>query len=104
MATHNLSELQYSEDRQGPWKLYVYEPYSEYHRGGVWFRRGKAKYPDEELGFTAAKVKCANAMRNNREVRICDGGDNLVFHAQGSRILFGEKFWDEIGPAAKSCL
>lgn len=93
MAVHTLTKLQYSEDRSGPWKLYVYEPNSEYHRGGVWFRKGKPKYPDEELGFTAAKVKCANAMRNGREVRICDGGDMLVFHAQGETILYGDKFW-----------
>ena len=94
MGVHTLTQLQYSEDQKGPWKLYVYEADSGYHRGGVWFRRGPAKYPAEELSFTAAKVKCANALRNGREVRICDGGDMLVFHAKGEKILFGETFWD----------
>jgi len=95
MGVYTLTQLQYSEDRQGPWKLYVYNANSAFHGGGVWFRRGKAKYPDEELSWTAAKVKCANAMRNGREVRICDGGDMLVFHAKGASILYGEKFWDD---------
>lgn len=31
--THTLTELQYSQDRKGPFALYVYEPNSEYHRG-----------------------------------------------------------------------
>lgn len=30
MGTHTLTELQYSEDRAGPWKLYIYEPNSEW--------------------------------------------------------------------------
>ena len=98
MAVHTLTQLEYSEDHKGPWKLYVYEEESLYHRGGIWFRKGPAKYPDEELEFTAAKVKCANALRNGREVRICNVGDTLVFHAKDGKILFGEKFWDEPNP------
>lgn len=93
MTVHTLTELQYSEDRQGPWKLYVYEPNSEYHRGGVWFRKGKPEYPDEEIEFAIAKEKCDDAMRDGREVRICDGGDMLVFHAKGDTVLYGETFW-----------
>jgi len=96
MPIETLTELQYSGDRKGPWKIYVYEPNGQYHKGGIWFRKGPSKYPDEELGFAAAKVECANAMRNGREVRICDGGDMLVFHAKGSDILYGDKFWEEI--------
>lgn len=91
-----LTQLRHSEDRQGPWKLYVYESGGRYHSRGIWFRRGPAKYPDEELGYAAAKAKCANAGRNGREVRICDGGDMLVFHAIGTRILFGENFWSDL--------
>ena len=95
MSVHTLTQLQYSEDKQGPWKLYVYNANSSYHSGGVWFRKGKLKYPDEEITFPIAKVKCANAMRNGREVRVCDGGDMLVFHARGADILYGKEFWEE---------
>ena len=41
---HRLTELQHSEDRKGPWKLYVYEKDSEFHRGG------NAKRPEHGLG------------------------------------------------------
>lgn len=41
-----LTQLQYSVDRKGPWKLYIFELNSEYHRGGVWFME-KPKYPEE---------------------------------------------------------
>lgn len=100
---YELTELQYSHDQKGPWKLYIYEASSGYHRGGIWFYKGKPPYPNEgELHQTAAKVKCANAMRNGREVRICDGGDMLVFHAKGDKILYGEKFWAEIEGADTS--
>lgn len=92
MSTFNLTELQHAEPGDGPWKLYVYRR-DGYHDGGIWFRKGPAAYPDEELSFAAAKVKCANALRNGREVRICDGGDLLVFHAKAGKIIFGEKFW-----------
>ena len=88
-----MTDLMYSDDKEGPWKMYVYSANSSYHAGGRWFRKGKAVYPDEEMSFIAAKVRCANAMRNGREVRICDGGDMLVFHAKGDKILYGEDFW-----------
>ena len=93
MATHTLTQLQYSEDKSGPWKLYVYEPNSEYHRGGVWFRKGPIKYPDEEISFLSAGELCSQGMFDGREIRICDGGDMLVFHAKSAKILYGEKFW-----------
>ena len=96
MATFTLDTLQYSDDRKGPWRIYVYQPNSEYHSGGIGFRKGPAKYPDEELSFMAAKVKCANAMRNGRQVRIVDGGDMLVFHAKGAVVLYGETFWEDL--------
>ena len=34
MSVHTLTQLQYSEDKQGPWKLYVYNANSSYHSGG----------------------------------------------------------------------
>ena len=95
MAVHTLTELQYSKDRRGPWKIFIYEPNSEYHRGGQWFRN-KVKYPDEEITTEKAKAVFDKAFAAGREIRICDGGDELVFHAKDKRILFGEKFWEEI--------
>ena len=89
MTIETLTELQYSTDEKGPWKLYVYLKNSPYHTGGIWFRKGPARYPDEELSFTAAKIKCANALRNKREIRICDVGDMLIFHAKDGNILYG---------------
>lgn len=116
MPVHTLTELQYSQNRKGPWVLYIFEPDSEYHSAGIWFCTardyyfcrvdpikcsGKPKYPDEEEGVISVKVKCAAAMRAGREVRICDTGDNLVFHAKGARVLFGENFWREITQEVK---
>lgn len=80
---------------KGPWKLYIYEPNSEYHRGGQWFRN-KVRYDDDEIPTRLAEVRYLDAMRQGREVRVCDGGDELVFHAKAGRVLYGEKFWEEI--------
>ena len=99
-VAETLEELVHAPTGLGPWKIYVFQR-DGYHRGGIWFRRGKAKYPDEEISFVAAKVKCANAGRNGLEVRICDGGDNLVFHAKGETILHGADFWKEAEGASK---
>jgi len=101
VPVHTLTELQYSQNRKGPWVLYIFEPDSEYHSAGIWFCSGKPKYPDEEEGVISVKVKCAAAMRAGREVRICDSGDNLVFHAKGARVFFGENFWREITQEVK---
>jgi hypothetical protein len=92
---HTLTKLQYAEIGDGPWKMYVYNNQG-FHSGGIWFRKGKAKYPDEEITISDAKVWAAAAIRNKREVRICDGGDNLVFHSQNGKILYGEGFWEAV--------
>lgn len=96
MSIHHLTELQYSNDRRGPFKLYVYEPDGIHHRGGVWFQQ-VPRYPEEgEISTADALILCEGAMAAQRQVRICDGGDNLVFHADGGVILFGEHFWSEV--------
>lgn len=96
---HRLTELQHSEDRKGPWKLYVYEKDSEFHRGGVWFM-DKPKYPKEgEITTREAKARCIIAIAEDREVRVCDGGDMLVFHYQNGRVLHGANFWNEVCPS-----
>ncbi len=96
MPIETLTQLQYSQDRQGPWRLYIYEPNSEYHRGGVWFM-AVPRYPEDgEIPTARAQLICHEAFLAGREVRICDGGDMLVFHAKDKRVLYGEKFWEEI--------
>jgi hypothetical protein len=92
---HTLTELQYAEIGEGPWKIYCYQR-DGFHSGGMWFRKGKAKYPDEEITLQDAKEWAAAAMRNKREVRICDGGDMLVFHSVNGKILYGEGFWEAV--------
>jgi hypothetical protein len=91
---HSLTQLQYSTDRRGPFKLYVYRP-DGFHEGGVWFRPAP-KYPDEEITVLEAEKRTLKAIAEGREVRICDGGDMLVFHAKGGKILHRENFFQEV--------
>lgn len=81
METFTLTELQYSQDRKGPFALYIFDS-TGYHSGRQYF---------------ASKIKRADAaIAKGKEVRITDGGDMLVFHSRGGKVLFGEKFWEEI--------
>lgn len=92
-----LTQLQYSVDRKGPWKLYIFELNSEYHRGGVWFME-KPKYPEEgEITIAKASLLVMEAIKDGREIRVCDGGDMLVYHWRNGRVEHGENFWTEIG-------
>jgi hypothetical protein len=93
-ARHSLTELQYSTDRKGPWKLYVYGA-NGYHSGGQWFSKA-VRYPDEEITVAQAKGSCDLAVASGYEVRVCDGGDLLVYHAKDGKVLYGETFWLEI--------
>jgi hypothetical protein len=95
MPIETLTRLQYSEDRQGPWQLYIYEANSAYHRGGQWFRN-TPQYPDEEITTERAHSLAKEAFIAGLEVRVCDGGDMLVFHSKGKVILYGAAFWEEI--------
>lgn len=92
---HTLTELQYAEIGDGPWALYVYGR-SGYHTGKLWFRKGPMKYPDEEITVAEAKKRFDASTAKGLEVRICDGGDNLVFHSQNGKILYGEGFWEAV--------
>jgi len=86
--------FRYSEDRVGPWKLYIYGQ-DGFHSGGQWFARD-IKYPDEEIGVFAAYVRYREAFDSGLEIRICDGGDQLVHHAKDRRIIYGPQFWDDV--------
>jgi hypothetical protein len=96
---HELTELQHAEIGNGPWALYIYGR-DGYHSGKKWFRKGPMKYPAEEITAAQAKERVAKAIREKREVRICDGGDMLVFHAQNGMIIYPaipSEFWKAAG-------
>lgn len=94
MPIETLTRLQYSQERKGPFALYIFRE-DGFHTGKQWFEN-KPRYPDEEITTAEAMGRTTRAMAAGLEVRICDGGDQLVFHAQGSSVIYGEKFWDEI--------
>jgi hypothetical protein len=93
---HTLTELQYAETGSGPWRIYVYDE-DGFHLGGKWFRKGPMKYPDEEITKEEAYQNAGAAINLGREVRICDGGDMLVYHAKDGQVIHGEKFWEDLG-------
>lgn len=95
MPSYELAGLQYSEDREGPWRLYVYDRLGRGYEVRVWFAR-KVKYPEEENSIAVAKAIVDKALASGQEVRICDGGDILVYHARGGRVLYGREFWKEL--------
>ena len=92
---HTLTELQYAEIGDGPWALYIYGR-NGMHSGKQWFRKGTVKYPDEEITIAEACKRAKEAVMKRKEVRICDGGDKLVFHSQDGKILYGDGFWDVV--------
>lgn len=96
MPIHNLTTLQHSEDRKGPFQLYILNAQG-YHSGGKWFRPGPVKYPDEEIPLARAKAMTDFAIKHGQEVRICDGGDMLVYHHdRNGKVLHGENFWKDL--------
>ena len=93
---HTITELQHAETGDGPWRLYVYGA-DGYHSGGKWFRKGPMKYPDEEISKEEAYQSVVAAVILKREVRICDGGDELVFHAKDGEVVYRAGFWTDLG-------
>ena len=96
MPIQTLTKLQYSKDREGPFALYIYNLNSEYHSPPTWFM-DKPKY-EGEITTEQARTIAKAAFMQGREVRITDGGDLLVFHAKGKKVLYGAQFWEEIMP------
>jgi hypothetical protein len=92
---HTLTTLQYSKDREGPWVLYIFGA-DGLHSGSQWFEREPLKYPNEEITIENARTQTAVAIDQAHEVRVCDGGDHLVFHSKDGRVLYGADFWDAI--------
>ena len=99
MSEYTLTELQYSNDRIGPFRLYIYNRHG-YHSGGQWFRRLPLKYPDEEISCREAMVLALEAAADGLEVRITDSGDMLIYHCKGANVLYPKpvgNFWKDIG-------
>ena len=82
---------------KGPWKLYIYTK-DGYHSGGTWFTTGRIKYAGEEISFQEAKDRAERAVQEKKEVRVCDGGDFLVFHSEAGKCVYGSTFWNEANP------
>jgi hypothetical protein len=102
MSLEILTQLQYSKDLRGPFALYVYDA-DGYHGGKQWFAK-VIKYPDETISIAEAKARARAAEDDGREVRICDGGDMLVYHSQNGIQLYppdGFHFWKAIEGDAK---
>lgn len=98
MEIHTLTELQYAEpDKDAGYRLYIFGR-DGMHSGGRWFRN-KPKYPDEEITTEEARKRAKEAIAQKKEVRVTDGGDNLVFHAANGAILYPEDatdFWEKL--------
>ena len=91
-----LTQLQHAETGNGPYRLYVYRS-DEIHTEGYLVPRWQAEdVRDEEIPWREAELRTEQAVTQRREVRICDGGDNLVFHAVDGEILHGAHFWKEV--------
>jgi hypothetical protein len=79
-TVHRLTKLQYTDEFDGAFRLYV--------------------YPDEQITIEEAKRCAEMAMARGREVRITNGGDNLVFHAKDGKVLWpkagAEEFWKRV--------
>lgn len=72
MITHKLSELIYSSDLTGPFRLYVI------HADG--FHRGPEHFPAPEFNSREAMRRTLNAIAGGLEVRITNACDELVLH------------------------
>ncbi|HEV2416472.1 MAG TPA: hypothetical protein VGX94_01575 [Terriglobia bacterium] len=81
MSLNTLRSIERVQEDDGfPLSLYVYD-----HKG--FYSGAKCLGNSEELK-TAFEREIAPAIREGREVRICDGSDFLCFHAKDGRILY----------------
>ena len=56
------------------------------------------KYPEEEITAKEAMYRSLEAAAVGKEVRICDGGDMLVYHCKGAVVLYPQPigdFWEK---------
>jgi hypothetical protein len=93
---HTLDKLIYSENHEsGSFRLYIME--GGYHRGGISFRK-TPRYPDE-ITAEAARKLVERAVLDNKEVRITNSSDFLVFHFQDGKQVYpatAAEFWAKV--------
>ena len=95
-----LNQLVYSTDISGTLRLYVYTVSGDAYLVRQYFAR-HMRYPEEEVGLDRAKAIVNEALKCQREVRITNGGDFLVFHSKQGDVLYPkgsstEKFFETI--------
>jgi hypothetical protein len=93
VAVYDMEELHAvdADPNDNVWALYIFDAQG-FHSGRQWFAK-TVTYADEQITIPEARARCAEAMAASREVRVCDGGDRLVFHYYGKQILHGGDFW-----------
>jgi hypothetical protein len=98
MSEFKLFRLQYTTPVKGDdKKLFLYDD-DGFHYAAIWFRNSPTAYPHEVLTADAAFTMAQEHWRTGREVRVTDGGDMLLFHVVGGRVLYPqncnlEEFW-----------
>lgn len=93
MALNTVSSLQQPpEADEFPLFLYLYDAQG--------FYRGARRLDDSQELKTAFEREIIPAIRQGREVRICDCGDYLCFHAKGGEVVYPRsgKFGDVTFP------
>jgi len=96
-ATFQLGQLLYSSEIWQLLRLYIFEP-NGMHRGGIFFRKVPL-YSDEEISAEHARKLVDRAILEDREVRITNGGDFLVFHFKDGSLIHPESaasFWARV--------
>jgi len=97
MNTFQLGQLMYSSEVTDSLRLYIFEP-GGMHRGGIFFRK-VPKHPDEEISAEEARKLVDRAILDDKEVRITDSGDALVFHFKDGSLIHPESaasFWAKV--------
>ena len=101
MTTHKLTELIYSNDLTGPFRLYLMTAHG-WHAGGQWFD-AKPRHRMTELTSPEAMYRAIGAVSEGLEVRITNALDHLVFHCKGEVLHPADihGFWVGVGAIAK---
>jgi hypothetical protein len=93
---YTLTELKYAEIGEGPWKLHIHHGGPPYNSEVWWFRKKQTKHAIEEIALVEAKKRSDANIAQGLEVKVCDGGDELVFHSESGVVLYGEGFWEAV--------
>jgi len=71
-----------------------------FHHGGLFLAR-QIQYPEDEVSMREGRELADEHLARGLECRIINGGDELIFHAKGSKVIFppegAEAFWQSVG-------